>query len=93
MLDFVICLGNRVLAAVEVDGAYHREDESQFSFDERKDEIMSRHSGIGYIRVATNGSENGDILTSIDEEIGKALSHNEYLKELSAAEMASLRKI
>lgn len=73
-LDFVICDGDRVLVAVEVDGAYHRVDENQEKSDRRKGDIMSRHKEIGFIRVKTDGSEPDNIMEMIDTEIGKALS-------------------
>lgn len=91
-LDFVVCSGSRVLAAIEVDGAYHREDETQLSFDEKKDEIMSHHPGTGYLRVATDGSETGELMKKLDKIIRKMLLNKKNVERLLDTDMSSLCK-
>ncbi len=78
-LDFAICSEDRVLAAVEVDGSYHRDEGIHEQFDRRKDDILSQHPGIGFVRAKTDGSDKGDIMEAIDAAINSALESGEII--------------
>lgn len=79
-IDFVVCSGDRALAAIEVDGSYHRDSEVQEQYDEKKNDILLRHNGISLVRVKTDGSESRDIIEEIDAAIIKALESDEIVR-------------
>lgn len=79
-IDFIVCSGDRALAAIEVDGAYHRSEEIQQKLDQEKDKLLSNHTGLGFVRAKTDGSEQDDIMEKIDELLNAALNSPETVK-------------